>query len=78
MMQYIWLTKLPFLTAFSVSLLLCVALVQFSQALSRLARSHDLSSVQAAHTKPTLRLAGVAIFGSMYLVISFTVPMMAR
>lgn len=70
MMQYLWLTKLPFLTAFSVSLMLCIALVRFSQALSRLTRSHDLSSVQAAHTKPTLRLAGVAIFGSMCLADS--------
>lgn len=69
-MQYLWLTKLPFLTTFSVSLLLCIALVRFSQALSRLTRSHDLSSVQAAHTKPTLRLAGVAIFGSMCLADS--------
>ena len=70
MMQYLWLTKLPFLTAFSVSLMLCIALVRFSQALSKLTRSHDLSSVQAAHTKPTLRLAGVAIFGSMCLADS--------
>ncbi len=70
MVQYLWLTKLPFLTAFSVNLLLCIALVRFSQVLTRLTRSHDLSSVHAAHTKPILRLTDVAILGSMCLTVS--------
>lgn len=58
---------LSFITSFAVSAVLCLLLVQSSSYLLALMRREDLRAVQAMHTKPTLRLAGVAIFISCWI-----------
>jgi UDP-N-acetylmuramyl pentapeptide phosphotransferase/UDP-N-acetylglucosamine-1-phosphate transferase len=58
---------LPLIVALLISFMICLALYGSSKFLIGLVRRHDLSAVQSMHTKPTLRLAGVAIFMSIFL-----------
>lgn len=60
---------LVFLTAFLVSACACWMIAKSSSLLHSLHRKDDLLAVQAAHTRPTLRLAGVALSLSMWLSI---------
>lgn len=55
---------LPLIVAMAISFVLCFAFTKSSKLLNGFVRRHDLSAVQSMHTKPTLRLAGVAIFVS--------------
>jgi UDP-N-acetylmuramyl pentapeptide phosphotransferase/UDP-N-acetylglucosamine-1-phosphate transferase len=57
----------PMLFAFALSFLLCAALAQSSSLLSSFIRQNDLTAVQSMHTKPTLRLAGLALFVSILM-----------
>lgn len=58
---------LPLIVALLISFMICLALHGSSKFLIGLVRRHDLSAVQSMHTKHTLRLAGVAIFISIFL-----------
>ncbi len=58
---------LPLIVSLLISFMICFALHGSSKFLMGLVRRHDLSAVQSTHTKPTLRLAGVAIFSSIFL-----------
>lgn len=58
---------LPLIVALLTSFMICLVLYGSSKFLIGLVRRHDLSAVQSMHTKPTLRLAGVAIFMSIFL-----------
>jgi UDP-N-acetylmuramyl pentapeptide phosphotransferase/UDP-N-acetylglucosamine-1-phosphate transferase len=57
----------PFIVAIAISFALCFAFMKSSKLLNGFVRRHDLSAVQSMHTKPTLRLAGVAIFVSIVI-----------
>ena len=57
----------PLIVALLISFMICLALERSSKFLISLVRRHDLYAVQSMHTKPTLRLAGVAIFMSIFL-----------
>jgi len=58
---------LPIIVALLISFMICLLLQRSSKFLISLVRRHDLSAVQSMHTKPTLRLAGVAVFMSIFL-----------
>jgi UDP-GlcNAc:undecaprenyl-phosphate GlcNAc-1-phosphate transferase len=58
---------LPLIVALLISFMICLALHGSSKFLIGLVRRHDLSAVQSTHIKPTLRLAGVSIFVSIFL-----------
>lgn len=58
---------LPIIVALLISFMICLAIHGSSKFLIGLVRRQDLSAVQSMHTKPTLRLAGVAIFMSIFL-----------
>ncbi|RGP38777.1 hypothetical protein D1012_01235 [Pseudotabrizicola alkalilacus] len=63
------------LAAFGVAALVCgVLIIKTRSALHRLTRHGDLMAVQAAHTTPTPRLGGVAVFGALLVAVALTVP----
>lgn len=52
----------------AVSLLLCSVIILLAPRMPRLyGQAHHLSAVQASHSKPTPRVGGIAIFGSVIL-----------
>jgi UDP-N-acetylmuramyl pentapeptide phosphotransferase/UDP-N-acetylglucosamine-1-phosphate transferase len=64
----------PFIVAMTINFALCFAFTKSSRLLNGFVRRHDLSAVQSMHTKPTLRLAGVAIFASIFITNSLFEP----
>ena len=65
---------LPLFVAIAISFTLCFAFTKSSKILNGFVRRHDLSAVQSMHTKPTLRLAGVAIFVSIVITNALFEP----
>lgn len=65
---------LPLFVAIAISFVLCFAFTKSSKLLNGFVRRHDLSAVQSMHTKPTLRLAGVAIFVSIVITNALFEP----
>ena len=58
---------LPLAFALLISFMICLALYGSSKILIGMIKRQDLSAIQSMHTKPTLRLAGPAIFVSIFL-----------
>jgi UDP-N-acetylmuramyl pentapeptide phosphotransferase/UDP-N-acetylglucosamine-1-phosphate transferase len=65
---------LPLIVAMTISFVLCFAFTKSSKLLNGFVRRHDLSAVQSMHTRPTLRLAGVAIFVSIFITKAIFEP----
>lgn len=55
------------IVATTISFVICFAFTKYPKLSNGFTRQHDLSAVQSMHTKPTLRLAGIAIFVSVFI-----------
>ena len=70
---------IPFLVAFSVSVVLCGLLVATRHLhVEKTTRGKDLSAVQAMHEVPAPRIAGLCIFAGIVLAVVMVSPNAAR